>query len=110
MTAIERKIIEVCKGFSKSEDGTHTPYVILLADSEGPAVYVGMTGLDPVERFAQHIEGVKAGLGVVQDRGVRLIPEAYQHLSECSEAEARRLEFDIAEALRRGGMLVFGGH
>lgn len=107
----EADIIRLCKLFEKQTEGTHTPYLILLNDRTiQMAVYVGMTELDPVERFAQHVEGVKTGKGVVQDYGVRLIPDAYRHLSNCSEAESRRLEFEISEALKKGGFLVFGGH
>ena len=71
----------------------HHVYVVLLApeasrsrelrrqnpqrDPKKPCVYVGMTGLSPDERFANHKSGVKAA-GIVKKHGVRLLPELYE--------------------------------
>jgi len=41
-----------------------------------PCLYVGMTGLTPEERFANHKAGTKAA-AVVKRYGLRLLPELY---------------------------------
>jgi hypothetical protein len=74
-----------------------------------PCVYVGMTGLTPEERFANHKKGVKASWAV-QRYGVRLWPELYEYLNPMPFAAAVRMEQDLAEDLRRQGYTVAGGH
>ena len=49
-------------------------------DRKKPCVYVGMTGLTPEERFANHKAGTKAAW-IVKRYGLRLLPELYQHLN-----------------------------
>jgi predicted GIY-YIG superfamily endonuclease len=74
-----------------------------------PCVYVGMTGLTPEERFANHQQGIKAA-AVVQRHGVRLLPELYAHLNPMPYEAAVAMERDLAEDLRRAGYTVAGGH
>jgi hypothetical protein len=74
-----------------------------------PCVYVGMTGLTPEERFANHKQGLKAA-SVVQRYGLRLMPEVYAHLNPMPFEAAARMEQDLAEDLRREGYTVTGGH
>jgi hypothetical protein len=76
---------------------------------EKPCVYVGMTGLTPEERFANHRAGIKDA-GVVRRHGVRLLPELYAHLNPMPFAAAAQMERDLAEDLRRAGYTVTGGH
>lgn len=103
----------------------HNVYVVLLEpavgklrkvraenpkrDSKKPCVYVGMTGLLPAERFANHKAGVKAAW-VVKRYGVRLLPEHYAHLNPMPFEAAAQMEKDLAEDLRRAGYTVTGGH
>ena len=103
----------------------HNVYVVLLASAAGrwaavraanpnrrrgkPCVYVGMTGLTPEERFANHKRGIKAA-AVVQRHGVRLMPELYAHLNPMPYEAAAQMEKDLAEDLRREGYTVTGGH
>ena len=70
----------------------HNVYVVLLEPAVGkirkvraenpkrnpkkPCLYVGMTGLTPEERFANHQAGTKAA-AVVKRYGLRLLPELY---------------------------------
>src|ERR1041384_7373712 len=70
----------------------HKVYVVLLSPDvlrEGkfrrcnpgyvagkPCVYVGMTGLDPDDRFDKHKAGIKSNR-FVRRYGVRLMPELY---------------------------------
>jgi hypothetical protein len=103
----------------------HNVYVVLLKPAAGkmrkvrsanpnrdpkkPCVYVGMTGLSPEERFANHKRGIKAA-SVVKRYGIRLLPELYAHLNPMPFEAAVQMEMDVAEDLRRGGYAVTGGH
>lgn len=103
----------------------HHVYVVLLDPAVGrlrkvraanpsrapdkPCVYVGMTGLTPEERFANHQRGIK-GAWVVQRYGVRLLPELYAHLNPMPFEAAAQMEKDLAEDLRQAGYTVTGGH
>jgi hypothetical protein len=103
----------------------HHVYVVLLDSAVGklrkvraanpdrdpnqPCVYVGMTGLWPEERFANHKAGLKAA-AVVTRYGLRLLPELYAHLNPMPFAAAVKMEVDLAEDLRRAGYTVTGGH
>jgi hypothetical protein len=103
----------------------HNVYVVLLAPAVGrirkvraenpkrdpkkPCVYVGMTGLTPKERFANHKAGIKAA-PVVKRYGLRLLPKLYQHLNPMPYEAAAQMELDLAEDLRRAGYTVTGGH
>ncbi|SPE62487.1 conserved hypothetical protein [Verrucomicrobia bacterium] len=103
----------------------HNVYVVLLdpaagrsravrianpkCDPKKPCVYVGMTGLTPEERFANHKAGVKSA-SVVKRYGVRLLPELYEHLNPMPFEAAAQMEQDLAEDLRRAGYAVGGGH
>jgi len=78
-------------------------------DADKPCVYVGMTGLTPEERFANHKAGVK-GAYVVRRYGVRLMPELYEHLNPMPFEAAVVMEVDLAEDLRLAGYTVTGGH
>ncbi len=78
-------------------------------DRKRPCVYVGMTGLSPEERFANHKSGIKAA-AVVKRYGLRLLPELYEHLNPMPFVAAAQMEIDLAEDLRRAGYTVTGGH
>ncbi len=78
-------------------------------DPKKPCVYVGMTGLKPEERFANHKAGLKAS-AVVQRYGVALMPELYEWLNPMPFEAATQMEQDLAEDLRRQGYTVTGGH
>src|SRR5688572_31380067 len=95
----------------------HNVYVVLLKsavvrlravrlanpgrDPKKPCVYVGLTGLPPDERFANHLQGIKSSV-FVQRYGVQLLPELYE--------AGLQMELDLAEDLRRLGYTVTGGH
>ncbi len=103
----------------------HNVYVVLLDPAAGrlrsvraanpnrdpkkPCVYVGMTGLSPEERFANHKAGTKAA-SLVKRYGLRLLPEMYEHLNPMPYEAAAQMEQDLAEDLRRAGHTVAGGH
>jgi hypothetical protein len=103
----------------------HNVYVVLLAPAVGklrkvrvenperdpkkPCVYVGMTGLTPEERFANHKAGIKDA-PLVKRYGIRLLPELYAHLNPMPFEAAAQMEMELAEDLRRAGYTVAGGH
>ena len=74
-----------------------------------PCVYVGMTGLKPEERIANHKRGIKSA-SVVKRYGIRLLPELYAHLNPMPFEAAAQMDQDLAEDLRRAGYTVTGGH
>jgi hypothetical protein len=79
------------------------------SDPRKPCVYVGMTGLTPEERFANHKQGVKSA-AIVKLYGIRLMPELFAHLNPMPFAAAAQMELDLAEDLRLAGYTVTGGH
>ena len=90
----------------------HSVYVVFLRNPKGdgkPGYYVGMTGLDPAQRFQNHKAGVKAA-GVVRRFGERLVPRLYQHLNPMPYARAKEMEVMLADSLRKRGFTVYGGH
>jgi len=103
----------------------HNVYVVLLDPAVGrirmvaaenpkrdprkPCVYVGMTGLTPEERFANHKAGIKDAW-VVKRNGLRLLPELYAYLNLMPFEAAAQMEQDLAEDIRRAGYTVTGGH
>ena len=110
---------------AERQSGHHNVYVVLLDPAAGrlravraanpkrdprkPCIYVGMTGLDPHERFANHKAGIKAA-SVVKRYGLRLVPELYSHLNPMPFETAAQMEMDLADDLRRAGYTVTGGH
>ena len=86
---------------------------ILLANPnrnpERPVIYVGLTGLTPEERFANHKQGIKSS-SLVRRFGIRLVPELYAHLNPMPYEAAAQMEKDLTEDLRRAGYTVVGGH
>ncbi len=100
------------EGGRKSRRGHHRVYVVFLRNPKGDGkagYYVGMTGLTPEARFANHKAGIKAA-GIVRRCGVRLVPVLYEHLNPMPYADAVRMEVELAESLRKRGFSVFGGH
>jgi predicted GIY-YIG superfamily endonuclease len=90
----------------------HSVYVVFLRNPKGDGkagYYVGMTGLTPEERFANHKAGIKAS-SVVKRFGERLVPKLYEHLEPMSYADALAMEKQLFEELKARGYRVFGGH
>jgi predicted GIY-YIG superfamily endonuclease len=74
-----------------------------------PCVYVGMTGLNPEQRFSNHKAGIKAAR-IVQRYGVRLLPELYEVFNPMPFDVAAQMEKELAEDLRAQGFTVAGGY
>ncbi len=102
---------KVARGTKKSRHH-HSVYVVYLRDPKGDGkagYYVGMTGLSPDERFANHKKGYKAA-AIVSRCGERLVPRLYAHLNPMPYAKAVAMEAALADSLRKRGFLVYGGH
>jgi predicted GIY-YIG superfamily endonuclease len=87
-------------------------YVVFLRNPRGDGkagYYVGMTGLTPEQRFANHKAGRKSA-SVVRKYGIRLVPLLYEHLNPMPYEKAALMEGELAESLRKRGFQVFGGH
>ena len=92
--------------------GHHSVYVVYLRNPNGDGkagYYVGMTGLSPEKRFANHRNGIKAAR-VVRRVGARLVPKLYAHLNPMPYVRAKQMEAMLADSLRKRGYVVFGGH
>ena len=92
--------------------GHHNVYVVYLRDPKGDGkagYYVGMTGLSPEERFANHKKGYKAA-SIVTRCGERLVPRLYTHLNPMPYTKAVAMEVALADSLRKRGYSVYGGH
>jgi predicted GIY-YIG superfamily endonuclease len=92
--------------------GRHSVYVVYLRNPKGDGkagYYVGMTGLTPEARFANHKAGIKSAR-IVRRFGVRLVPVLYEHLNPMRYTDAVTMEVELAESLKKRGFRVFGGH
>jgi predicted GIY-YIG superfamily endonuclease len=102
----------------------HCVYVVLLSrdvlyearfrrcnpdhDPEKPCVYVGMTDLDPDDRFDKHKAGIRSNR-YVREYGLRLMPELYACYNPMPYEAARDMEVELAIALRENGYGVWQG-
>lgn len=123
MTGLKRRTLR--KFSSPKAKDHHNVYVVLLDPAVGrlrkvrlvnpkrnpkkPCVYVGMTGLEPEERFANHKAGIKCS-PYAKRYGLKLLPELYEHLNPMPFDAAAAMERDLTEDLRRAGYTVLGGH
>ena len=100
----------------------HSVYVVLLSkdvlheakfkrcnpdyDPSKPCVYVGMTGLDPDDRFDKHKAGIRSNK-YVQRYGLRLVPELYERYNPMPYGVAKAMEVELAIGLRESGYGVW---
>ena len=71
-----------------------------------PCVYVGMTGLNPDDRFDKHKAGIRSNR-FVKLYGQRLMPELYECYNPMPYEGARELEVELAITLREAGYGVW---
>lgn len=110
---------EITARFTPKTTGKHYLYIVLLTGlggkKPGYGLYVGETSKPPAERFKEHSQGRRNRKGPLYSRIVYrhhkcLLPSLYDHLNPLSRKEARDLEPEITEALKLGGIPVYGGH
>ncbi len=113
------KAAEITGRFIPKTTGKHNLYIILLFELRGKipgyGIYVGETSKSPDVRFKEHAQRKRNRKGPLFSRVVYkhhkcLLPTLYSHLNPLSREEAKDLEGKIAEALRLGGIPVYGGH
>lgn len=75
-------------------------------DVTKPCVYVGMTGLTPEQRFANHRKGVKSNRFAHQ-YGLRLLPRLYAVYNPMPYRAAQEMEVELAIGLREEGYGVW---
>ena len=123
-SGLKRRTLRPLRASTSPDHHPHV-YVVLLDDAAArlrkvraenpgrdprkPCLYVGLTGLTPEQRFANHQAGIKSA-PVVKRYGIRLMPELYAHLNPMPYAAAVEMEKDLAEDLRQAGYTVTGGH
>jgi len=106
-------VYKVAARFQAAKRGRRNVYLVRLdysdrhADLQG--IYVGMTAYAPRQRFDQHKAGIRAA-GSVLKRGQELLIGPVLHLQHIAQADAVRVERDLAIALAEAGLLVEGGH
>ena len=83
--------------FKKSNPGYVTGF---------PCVYVGMTGLDPDQRFDNHKAGIRSN-AYVQKFGLRLMTELFEKINPMPYGDAQYMEVDLAIRLREKGYGVW---
>lgn len=109
---------------------THNVYVVELRKSiytdnwrfrkENPqyrgvleCLYVGMTSLDPKQRFLKHKSGATSKKGhkissnIVEKYGMYLRPSLYEGLNPMTRAQATKMEKELALKLRQQGYAVW---
>ena len=107
---------------ARARKNHHCVYVVLLSsdviyearfkrcnpdyDPAKPCVYVGMTGLDPDDRFDKHKAGIRSNK-YVQRYGLRLVPELYERYNPMSYGVAKAMEVELAIGLRESGYGVW---
>lgn len=72
------------------------------SNPEKSCFYVGMTGLSPEERFANHKRGYK-GNYYVRKYGIGLRPDIYEDFNPMSYEDAGKIEYILASELRAAG-------
>jgi predicted GIY-YIG superfamily endonuclease len=106
-------VYEVAARFQAAKRGRRNVYLVRLDYSDRDAhlqgIYVGMTACTPMQRFDQHRAGIRAA-GSVLKRGQELLIGPVLHLQHIAQADAVRVERDLALALADAGLLVEGGH
>jgi hypothetical protein len=121
MEAIDwlERAAEITGSFTPRTKGKHHLYIVLLHElkgkSPGYGLYVGETSKSPQVRYKEHSERKRNEKGPLFSRIVYkhqkcLLPTLYNHLNPLSREEAKKLEGEIAEALRLAGIPVYGGH
>ena len=107
---------------AKAKRPHHCVYVVLLSnavldepkfkrcnpdyDSRKPCVYVGMTGLDPDDRFDKHKAGFRSSR-FVKRYGLRLLPDLYECYNPMPYEAAKDMEVELAIGLREAGYGVW---
>jgi hypothetical protein len=106
-------VYDIAASFRTKKRGRQNIYLVRLDYTDRGAgmqgLYVGMTTYPPHLRFDQHRAGIRAA-GSVLKRGQELLIGPVLHLQRIDQADAVRVERDLALALADAGIVVEGGH
>jgi len=102
---IFRKVLSDAEVPKRLKEEKSSFVYILRLKGQVDALYVGMTGLHPYERYLNHIRGHKAGK-VTKKRATAIIN--FEGPMTHDIAVAR--EVSMANELREQGSIVHGGH
>jgi hypothetical protein len=106
-------VYDVAATFRAAKRGRRNIYLVRLDYSDRDiglqGIYVGMTAYTPAQRFDQHRAGIRAA-GSVLKRGQELLIGPVLHLQRIAQADAVRIERELAAALANVGLVVEGGH
>ena len=69
-------------------------------------LYVGVTGLDPEERFTRHRAGIQSS-PFVRKYGLRLRKRFFERLTPMTYPDALAMEKELARRLRKRGFAVW---
>jgi predicted GIY-YIG superfamily endonuclease len=103
------KAYEIVRSFRVQRTGRKHVYVVLLQDGRRLGFYVGQTGIDTAERYAQHKSGKKASRRVFR-HGRQPMPIMTAALCGVSSDDANRIERDLAIALRNAKFWIECGN
>jgi len=106
-------VYDVAARFRAARSGRRNIYLVRLDYSDRDiglqGIYVGMTAYPPALRFDQHRAGIRAA-GSVLKRGEELLMGPVLHLQRIAQADAARIERELAAALADAGLKIEGGH
>jgi hypothetical protein len=88
-------------------------YVALLSpDRPGMPyrLYVGSTGLGPLQRYCNHVHHIKGGKGWIEKHGLGLLPKVYARFNPMRTGDKEDVEHELGDALEHAGFVVHGPH
>jgi hypothetical protein len=95
----------------RNKEGSGFVYVALLAGVRKGvpySLYVGSTGLGPMERYRRHMALNKSGRKRISKFGLGLLPKVYARFNPMLGRHKELVEVELAEALRSAGFDVYG--
>jgi hypothetical protein len=93
--------------------GTGHVYVALLGPKQPGTphrLYVGSTGLSPLQRYCNHKGSYKSGRGWIRKHGLGLLPKVYARFNPMSWRDGEDVEHELGAAFKRAGFEVRGPH
>lgn len=91
--------------------GTGYVYVALLEGARRNvpfSLYVGSTGLGPMERYRRHLKGKQTVRKRIKRYGRGLLPKLYARFNPMPGRDKEVVEAELADALRQAGFDVYG--
>jgi hypothetical protein len=93
--------------------GTGHVYVALLEPKRPGTpyrLYVGSTGVGPLQRYCDHKRGYKSGKGWIRKHGLGLLPKVIARFNPMPWQVKEAVEHELGDALKGAGFEVHGPH